>query len=358
MTANTDTKLKRLFILGRPFSPLYSLLMHLRSIFYQKGFLKQFKFEVPVISVGNLVLGGTGKTPLVYHIAGLLQQQGYKPAILSRGYKGTATDAINIVSTASDILLGADEAGDEPRLLAEKLPGVPVITGRKRYATGRFAIDSFGADILILDDGYQHLALQRNIDLLLFNSQRGLGNGHVLPGGDLREPLSALDRASAFVVSTLNGPVSGSTANITSLLMTRYPEKPLFTASYQPDNFLLQLYKGRSETIPLDEILPKPMYGFCGIANPDTFKTTLENSGIKLSGFKNFPDHHKYSPADTRQLLENARLSNAEGLITTEKDLVKLRHIFPAEITLLALPVRLRLSDDFDLFLTSHLKGV
>lgn len=358
MTANTDTKLKRLFILGRPFSPLYSLFMHLRSTFYRKGFLKQFKLEVPVISVGNLVLGGTGKTPLVHHIAELLQQQGYKPAILSRGYKGTAADAINIVSSTSDILLEAGESGDEPRLLAEKLPGVPVITGRKRYATARFAIDSFGADILILDDGYQHLALQRNINLLLFNDRKGLGNGHVLPGGDLREPLSALNRASAFVISTINGPEPGSTINITNILTSRYPEKPLFTASYQPENFLLRLHKGRSETIPIEEIRPKPIYGFCGIANPDTFKTTLENSGIKLTGFKNFPDHHKYSSADTRQLLENARLSNAEGLITTEKDLVKLRHMFPAEITLFAQPVRLRLPDEFDLFLINHLKDV
>jgi tetraacyldisaccharide 4'-kinase len=358
MTANTDARLKRLFFLGRPFSPIYSFFMTIRSYFYRKGFLKQFKLEVPVISVGNLVLGGTGKTPLVQHIAEFLKQQGYKPVILSRGYKGSASDAVNIVSTVSEILLDAESAGDEPRLLAEKLPGIPVITGRKRYKTGRFAIDSFGADILILDDGFQHLALQRNIDLLLFNGRKGLGKRHVLPGGDLREPLSALNRASAFIVSGINGSEPGTMAETIRLLKNSYPDKSLFAANYQPEKFLLRLHKGKSDTIPFEEIGTLPLYGFCGIANPDSFEITLGKRGIKLTGFKEFPDHHGYSSADIRQLVNDARLSGAAGLITTEKDLVKLRRRFPPENPLFAQPIRFQLPEEFDLYLANHLKNV
>jgi tetraacyldisaccharide 4'-kinase len=358
MTANSDARLKRLFFWGRPFSPLYSFFMTIRSTLYRKGFLKQFKLEVPVISVGNLVLGGTGKTPLVLHMADLLKQLGYKPAILSRGYKGSATDAINIVSNISEILLDAESAGDEPRLLAEKLPGIPVITGRKRYITGRLAIDSFGADILILDDGFQHLALQRNIDLLLFNGRKGLGNGHVLPGGDLREPLPALNRASAFIVSDINASESGQMAEITSLLKNRYPDKPLFTASYQPENILLRLQNDKYDAISFEKGNTLPLYGFCGIANPDSFEITLRKRGINLIGFKEFPDHHDYSSADIRQLTTDASLSGAAGLITTEKDLVKLHHKFPPENMLIAQPIKLLLPDEFDRYLTEYLKTV
>ena len=177
-----------------------------RSNLYRRGFFKQHKLEVPVISVGNLVLGGTGKTPLVLYIAQFLLKQNKRPAILSRGYKGTASGIINIVSDNNHILLDAASAGDEPRLLAEKLPGTPIIIGRKRSITGRFALDSYDIDHIILDDGFQHLALKRDLDLVLFSAGKLLGNGRVLPGGELREPLSALKRADAFIVTGIHAP--------------------------------------------------------------------------------------------------------------------------------------------------------
>jgi tetraacyldisaccharide 4'-kinase len=357
MTGKTDTRLKRLFFLGRPFSPLYSLLMKTRSSFYQKGFFKQHKLEVPVISVGNLVIGGTGKTPLVQYIVKLLQQQNRKPVILSRGYKGTAADAINVVSNTTDILLNAAEAGDEPRLLAEKLPGVPVVTGKKRFFTGRFAIDSFGADTLILDDGFQHLALKRDLNLVLFSNLKGLGKGRVLPGGELREPLSALKRASAFVITGITASPDSKAQKFISQLDNLYPEKPLFTASYQADKDLLRIHNGKNDSISQADAGRIPLYSFCGIAGPKSFKMTLEKNGMNLTGFREFADHHIYSAADIKSLLDQARNSGAEGLVTTEKDLVKLRSIFPPEMLLLVQPVQLHLPEAFDRFIISNLSA-
>ena len=358
MTENTDSRLKRLFFFGRPFSPLYSLLMTIRGSFYRKGLMKQHRLEVPVISVGNLVLGGTGKTPLVQYIARLLQQQGRKPAVLSRGYKGSATDSINVVSTPDTVLLDAVDAGDEPRLLAEKLPGIPVITGKKRFITGRYAIDSFGADTLILDDGFQHIALKRDLDLVLFSARKGLGNGHVLPGGELREPLSELKRAGAIIISNVDAPQDSKVQEFISFMKARFPGKPLFTASYHPEHVLLRIHGDKKETITRTAAGMIPLYGFCGIAGPESFKITLEKNGLKIIGFQDFPDHHDYSAADIRSLLDNARSAGADGLITTEKDWVKLRRLFPQEMPLLVQPVQLRLSEDFDRFLTSNLAAL
>ena len=355
MAGKTENILKSLFFFGRPLSPLYSFIMTTRGSFYRKGLMKQHRLKVPVVSVGNLVLGGTGKTPLVQYIARLLQQQGGKPAVLSRGYKGSATGSINVVSNPDAILLEASEAGDEPRLLAEKLPGIPVITGKKRFLTGRFAIDSFGADILILDDGFQHLALQRDLDLVLFNASKGLGNGHVLPGGELRESLSGLKRADAFIISNVDTPQKDNVPEFISFLKARFPEIPLFTSSYQPENVLLRIDNAKNATISHEVAGKIPLYGFCGIAVPASFKMTLEKNGMKLKGFQNFPDHHDYSTSDIRSLLDDARTSGAEGLITTEKDWVKLRSLFPQEMPLLVQPVQLCFSENFNRFLMGHL---
>jgi tetraacyldisaccharide 4'-kinase len=358
MTAKTDTGLERLFSLGRPFSPLYSFLMASRSNLYLKGIFKQHKLEFPVISVGNLLLGGTGKTPLVHYIAKLLQQHSRKPAILSRGYKGSATGAINVVSDGTDILLDATEAGDEPRLLAEKLSGIPVITGKKRFTTGRFAIDTFGADTLILDDGFQHMALKRNLDLVLFSAQRRLGNGRVIPGGELREPLSALKRADAFVIIGISEPLGSNVKEFLSLLANLYPDKPIFTGTYQSEKTLIKIYNGKNNTISQADACKIPLYAFCGIARPESFRKTLEITGIKLMGFQAYGDHHAYSADDIQLLLHNAKNTGAEGLITTEKDLVKLRHIFPPGFPLLILPVQLLLGKKFDRFIIDYITNV
>ncbi|MFC1844507.1 tetraacyldisaccharide 4'-kinase [Thermodesulfobacteriota bacterium] len=358
MTTKQNTKLEHLFFWGRPFSPFYSCVMANRSNFYRKGFFKQHKLEVPVISVGNLVLGGTGKTPLVHYIAELLQQRKRKPAILSRGYKGIASGEINIVSNGTDILLEADQAGDEPRLLAEKLPGIPVLTGKKRAKIGRFAINSFGAECLILDDGFQHMSLKRDIDLVLFNAQKLLGNGRVLPGGNLREPLSALKRADAFIISGLDTPPDDKVEEFLNFLHNMFPDKPTFTGTYLPEETLTRIYSGKNDTLSLSASRKIPVYGFCGIAQPKSFQNTLMKSHMNLVGFQSFDDHHMYSLNDIRSLCKIGLSSGAEALITTEKDLVKIRDLIPpGDLPLLTLSVRFQMGNDFDEFIVRKLES-
>ena len=179
------------FALGRPFSPIYSLAMRLRETLYRRGVLQSFRLSVPVISVGNLTMGGSGKTPMVQYLARLLQRHGFHPAVISRGYGGTANAKVNTVSDGSSVLLDAATAGDEPRFLAETLPGVPVLTGIVRRMPAQRAVE-MGADVLLLDDGFQHLQIVRDVNLVLFNTDRLAGNSRVFPGGDLREPVIAL----------------------------------------------------------------------------------------------------------------------------------------------------------------------
>ncbi len=311
-----------------------------------------------MISVGNLVLGGTGKTPLVHYIAELLQEMQRKPAVLSRGYKGIASGEVNIVANTSDILLDAVQAGDEPRLLAEKLPGIPVLTGKKRSLTGRFAIDTYGVDCLILDDGFQHMSLKRDIDLVLFNAQKLLGNGRVLPGGNLREPLSALKRADAFIIGGVDTPADEKVEEFKGFLHNMFSEKQIFTGCYQPEETLAKIFSGKKDTLSLTEARTIPVYGFCGIAQPQSFQKTLKKSRMNLVGFQSFEDHHKYSLDDMKLLCKNGLSAGAEALIATEKDLVKIRDLSaPGDLPLLALSVRIQMDNDFDQFILGKLKS-
>ena len=170
-----------------------------RNRLYDGGLLKQQKLPRPVISVGNLTVGGTGKTPTVIFIAHILKDHGYRPAVLSRGYGGSANAPVNVVSDGNRILMGWREAGDEPILIASAVPGIPVLTGSRRLLTGRAAVETFGADVLILDDAFQHRSLFRDIDMVLLDAARPFGNGFLLPRGPLREPRIPLRRADILL---------------------------------------------------------------------------------------------------------------------------------------------------------------
>ena len=180
MPTNPNTKLNKLFFWGRPLSPLYSFLMSNRSSLYQNGIFKQHKLEVPVISVGNLVLGGTGKTPCVIYIAKQFQANGLKPAIISRGYGRESNDQI-VVSDGSSMTSSVRMSGDEPRLIAERVPGIPVIVNADRNVAIQTAISDFASDLIILDDAFQHLKVKRDIDIIIIDGTNPWGNGFMLP---------------------------------------------------------------------------------------------------------------------------------------------------------------------------------
>ena len=170
-----------------------------RNRLFDLGVLRQEKVGCPVVSVGNLTVGGTGKTPMVILLAGMLRDRGMRPAVLSRGYGGKSTSDVLVVSDGSQILAGPEEAGDEPVLIARRLKGIPVLAGAKRALTGRYARENFGVDVMVLDDGFQHRWIHRDLDIVLLDSRQPLGNGLLLPRGPLREPPSALERAGVVV---------------------------------------------------------------------------------------------------------------------------------------------------------------
>lgn len=310
---------KLLFTAGRPFSPIYSLLMTTRQLLYEKGLFKHHQLPVPIISVGNLTMGGTGKTPTVAFIANLLQNTGYRPAIISRGYGGTAQEEVNLVANRSELLLNALQAGDEPFMLARQLPGIPVLTGKKRIHPCRYAIEQLQCDILLLDDGFQHLSVTRDIDLVLFNATSLAGNSRVFPGGELREPVSALKRCTAFILTGVDKTNQARADRFSQLLQSRFPGKPVFCSSLKGK--CINGLSGNEASI--HSPIPFPLYAFCGIAHPERFRATLAENGYMLSGNSDFSDHYPYRQSDMDFLCHEASRVQAKGLVTTEKDLVK-----------------------------------
>ncbi|MDG4476501.1 tetraacyldisaccharide 4'-kinase [Thiovibrio frasassiensis] len=343
-----------LFLVGRIFSPPYSLVMLLRSFLYRNNiFLKSQQLQRPVISVGNLTLGGTGKTPMVRYVARLLLDRGVRPAIVSRGYGGKAGGKVNIVADGGKILLAPEMAGDEPFMLAEALPGVPVLTGSERARVARQAIDVFGVHIIVMDDGFQHLAVRRDLDLVLFSAGTLLGNGQVFPGGELREPLSALGRAHAFVVTGVDRSNRSGVDNFQRWLQGKFPQTPVFLGEYLPAGIW---HSGQGQVCTLAEARNMQLFAFAGIANPDSFRQTLRQEEFSLTGFKEYRDHHGYTAQDVADLVAAARASGAQALIATEKDFVKLRPYF-GEFPILALTIELRMDLNFDRFMAEQLSG-
>ena len=320
--------------------------MQARSRLYLNGLRRREKMDVPVVSVGNLTMGGTGKTPIVRYIARLLATKGYKPAIISRGYGGAAKDRVNVVSDGRAIFLNSKQAGDEPCLLAESLPGIPVLTGTVRSHPCRFAIQHLGSDILILDDGFQHLSVFRDVDLVLFNTSALAGNNRVFPGGNLREPFSALSRAHAFILTGIAEKAGPDTARFSRFLQVDFPDRPVFSSSYTPVEC-----REANSPIPLAlDTIPSPLYGFCGIAQPARFRQTLESRSLLLKGFTALKDHQVYSPQLLKKINDSALRAGAGALITTEKDMVKLR-AFPSTLPLFSLVMGVDLQQGFSDYL-------
>lgn len=341
---------KNLYLLGRPFSPLYSAAMRLRSSLYGRNFFRRYQMEVPVISIGNLTMGGTGKTPIVSYLATFLQKQGYRPAIISRGYGGAAGNRVNVVSDGHKLYLDAKQAGDEPRLMAETLPGISVLTGIVRALPCRHAVHTLGCNILLLDDGFQHLAVKRDLDLVLFSAESLAGNSRVFPGGDLREPVSALRRSDAFLLTGTTTANKERAERFAALLQDRFPHKPVFFSFYTP-------CKARNEkentTLPLTD-LPAPLFGFCGIARPEAFRQSLAERGIALSGFTGLKDHQHYTPRLLQQLQKDARAGGARGMITTAKDMVKLKNCH-FDLPLFSLQMETHVDDGLKSFVLERL---
>jgi len=304
-------------------SRLYRLSIFLRNRLYDMGLLRQERLPCKVISVGNITVGGTGKTPMVIYLANLLREKGFHPAVLSRGYKGKAKAPINIVSDGNRLFMKPEDCGDEPALIGKSVTGVPVLTGPKRVMTGRVAVEQFGSDVLILDDAFQHRQLARDVDIVLVSAGRPLGNGFLLPAGPLREAPVSLRRADLIVRT-------GDNAEEIPLPVA----KPEFRARHRAAA-VINAATGRN--YPLEDLRGRRACAFSGIAYPDGFRKTLTEAGVVIAAFLPFPDHHAYSREDIREIQKRAAEENADLIVTTEKDGVKLSrfHMFLEKIDLL-----------------------
>ncbi|MCK9230284.1 MAG: tetraacyldisaccharide 4'-kinase [Syntrophales bacterium] len=320
-----------------PLSIGYESLIRARNRLYDSGYARIDRLPVSVVSVGNLTLGGTGKTPTVIMLAGLLKERGYRPAVISRGYGGTSRASATIVSDGVNLLSTAGEAGDEPVLIARSLEGVPVATGRRRFIAGRAVLERFDSDILILDDAFQHRSLYRDVDIVLVDGIRPFGNGRVFPGGLLREPLSSIRRAHMVVV--VDGPPRGIPEEIGE---RAGPYTPLFRAGRHAKD-LLDCADGIS--LPLHSLRGESVAAFAGIAEPERFRATLAPWCGRVEPFLAFPDHHAYNEKDVETIMA---ASSGRSIVTTEKDGVRLRRHpgFYRQLKLLRIEMRLDPSPD------------
>jgi tetraacyldisaccharide 4'-kinase len=279
------------------------------------------------------------------------------PAIISRGYGGSTRERVNWVSDGTEVLLNADYAGDEPRLLAETLPGVPVLTGIVRRLPAA-AAEKRGADVLVLDDGFQHLAVGRDLDFVLFNANTLAGNSRIFPGGDLREPVAALKRCQAFVITGLHDDNRERAGRFAELLHQRFFEKPVFFSRYLPE-YLVRRKEAEQMMIKVKPPGPgKRGYGFCGIARPESFQFTLREIGLDIMWLDALKDHHRYRKGELQQLVKRAQQVGADYLVTTEKDLVK-AGLEELALPLYAVRMKVQMEDEeaFNAFLLQTIAG-
>lgn len=313
----------------------YGLGVSFRNIAFDRGWKRIHRAEVPVVSVGNLTLGGTGKTPMVEWIARWYRRKGVRVAILSRGY-------------------GQDEGmNDEGRVLEENLPDVPHLQGADRVALARAAVEELESQVLVLDDGFQHRRLGRDLDLVLLDALEPFGLGKLFPRGLLREPVRSLRRAGVVVLSRADLVERSRRAEIRAEAERRAGPLRWVEASHAPTAVIDSA--GGSEPVAI--LKSRRVAAFCGIGNPVGFRRTLEGLGVDPVGFRPYPDHHPYHAADVADLARWAASLEADLLLTTQKDLVKLRTTALGSVPLRALQIGLEILDG-ETILDEVLNGV
>jgi tetraacyldisaccharide 4'-kinase len=340
------------------FSFLMNGLVQLRLWLYDKRLMRSRHLGCLVVVVGNLTVGGTGKTPVVEKFARSLASRGRKVAILSRGYKSKplpfwrrwarqishmGEPPPKVVSDGKQVLLDSEEAGDEPFMLASNLPGVMVFVDKNRVNAGSYAIRKYGVDTLILDDGFQYLPLRGRLNLLLVDKTNPFGNGQLLPRGILREPIKHLKRAS-FVFLTKSDGVSDP--DLEALIRKHNPGADIIECAHTPQ-YLQRLDTGEKK--PLSELEGKRVGAFSAIADHSSFEGFLKKHGGRVKYTRRFLDHHRFTDSELEQLFEEAGKENLDFMVTTEKDAVRIHKDYPKSLPLYYLRLEIKiLSGDQD----------
>jgi tetraacyldisaccharide 4'-kinase len=307
-----------------PLGVAYGAAARARVALYRRGALRSRAVGAPVLSVGNLTAGGTGKTPLVEWLARCVAAEGRHVCVLTRGYAREGARRRLVVSDGVNVLAGAREAGDEPLLLAERLLPfrVAVVCDADRAAAARFAIGELGSEVFVLDDGFQHLQLARDLNVATLDATDPWGGGRLLPAGLLREPIKQLARADCVVITRAE--LSEGLERLRAEAARLCGGRPVFAARARTTGFSLVAQAGRAELIGRER-LPRAVAAFCGIGNPRAFFANLAREGFELRCARAFADHHAYAQPDVDAVEREARLCGAEALLTTAKDAVKLR---------------------------------
>lgn len=317
-------------------SQLYGVLAASHRASYTWGLRTAHRLPCRVVSIGNLTVGGTGKTPVTLWLARWFQQQGWRVAIVSRGYKARCDHTV--VSTGTGPLVAWQEVGDEPYLLAQALPGVPVLISKARALGGYEAWERFGAEVVLLDDGFQHHALSRDLDLVLVDASQPFGRGSLLPAGVLREPLAALRRADAVLLTRVDMAAEAVPA-LCQHLRTWLPEQPIYLATMENTG----LYNHHTTSLMKPHWLQgRRVVAFAGIGNPRAFTHTITRSGGLVLACFLFPDHYPYTLADWQEILQKAQQYQADAVVTTEKDAVRIAPQWRAALPLVTLQLGIR----------------
>ncbi|MBS1995853.1 MAG: tetraacyldisaccharide 4'-kinase [Cyanobacteria bacterium SZAS LIN-2] len=311
-----------------PLAFAYGAGSYLRILSYSKGLARRNKASVPVVSVGNVTVGGTGKTPVVIDLVDRVSSRGVKTAILSRGYGRKSQVRTLLVSDGEGPLVSVEESGDEPYLMARSVPAATVMVGAKRVETAGLVTRNHGAGMIFLDDGFQHVQLRRDLDIVLFDYNDDPDCITLLPQGRLREPLSALGRADIIVVTKIPVPVTAAVKEKLKTLSARLrhvaPRAVLQYASFVPSYLLGHQDAPDSRVAALADLAGKKILALCGIARPEGFFNSLSALGATVVDKMVYADHHWFDAGDLAAIEERFARSSAEYLVTTEKDMVRL----------------------------------
>lgn len=322
-----------------PLAGLYGVGVRLRQQAFQRGWLKSQRLSRPVISIGNLTVGGSGKTPLVAMVTSILLRHGYKPGILTRGYRRERGTDLIALEPQSQRAPDSRTVGDEPALLARQLPHVPIIVCANRYLAGRLAEERFGVDVHILDDGFQHFSLKRDVDLVAVDTTQDLFHGALLPAGRLREPVSALTRADMIALTRTEIEDPTPMEKQLSLINSR---APIFRCAMGLRG-LNEL--GSQRSIDPGDYRGKPVCAFCALGNPPAFFSDLRRWGFSPAAEITFRDHHVYNTEDIKRLNKVAGSTGAEAFLTTEKDLMNLPPQPVSMLPILTCAIQAEISD-------------
>ncbi|MDO8734520.1 MAG: tetraacyldisaccharide 4'-kinase [Elusimicrobiota bacterium] len=326
------------------------------SFLYYLGFVisqkikksRQRKLACSVISVGNITVGGTGKTPAIIYLTELLKSLNKKVCVISRGYKGRGRTAEGqVVGDGKKIFLGSKLAGDEPYLMAKSLTDVPVLVAKNRYKAGLFAIEKFSVDTVMLDDGFQHLNLFRNIDIVCINALNPFGKSMLLPAGYLREPVRNIIRASAFIITRCDKIPGEKLEDIERVIKKYNNFSPIFHA-----HFVKKIFHRNGRETHTDMLKGRNVIAISGIAVPEDFEATLKELGINLLVHKKYPDHYFFKDNDVKKFYNDAAEFQAV-IITTAKDAARLPEDFPCYVLDVKLEVQEK--DEVKSFLEVHL---